>query len=1448
MAKRLYPVYYREVGVRRFSELMAPRLQLIQKLELPKSAIYHFLSTDPGVMGPSENDYLLSKETGPLWVEFVPDLAEKQGAPRRKPSFQVNRIALEYRAKNKRFKLLKDISTVEKNPIATIIENYAHLNDAYIYRKTLTTWYDQWWNNARTMWTHVNDLAERSERNQYLVIRLPETLPKLSSLRQAAETPSRMTLQKFKTNDELLFLDFFRFLGMQREESAMGILTEKALQRLNIIFTDGAFFSMLSMDLMEAWRASLKRPDKDLDKQTLFPYQKRWLMYVTKLWMQNQDEETLQQMEEERLEDNNAGGAGQDDDEYDEYDEATPNEKPTYQDGPHEEDTFDDVIDPTAGSTDEDDDDDDAFDPESQSVRRIPGVDIVAETTEEEEAQLADDVFDLEPTASDADVVDPLAPTGEETHETYIDNIQAAVMEKANQLADAGQLSGVQYKAAVRNAGQINEIPAPDGSDKSLAEFIEVTPEDAEVKKVEVLPDSDVVVDKSMLTSSLAEMDRKYVTDVMQKDIAASVVAVQQAGYPVTGYSVEEVTDVMGTYLVVNIKLAPVGGQPSSFQVLIPKVNEEGIYEVNGVKYRMRKQRVDLPIRKVSPNEVALSTAYGKVFVVRSERVVNNVGRWLSRELTILSRTPDSQLKSLKRGNVFVQTEKTPFWFSTLAQNFVSAQYGEWQLSFDYSHLPEFIDKERFYDHLANLNLAFGKNSAGELLLMDKDSQLWVKSPEEVELRAAGSLPEFLGLDISKMPVEAVDLEFLGNRIPVGVALAYYIGLGPLLTHLGVEHRVVARGTRTNLRPDEYAISFDDEHLILSKDDRLATLLVGGFTEYRHYLNYARGLFDAKDIYFNVVDAAGLKIRHLKELDRMASLFVDPISRKILIDMGEPTTFIKLLFRSAELLLTNWSPRVNERQYQRIKGYDKFSELLYREMINAIRDNDNNPQGNRRPISISPVSVWNQILDDSASILVEETNPMIDVKQAEEVTYSGTGGRSKRSMTRPTRAYDETDVGVISEGTKDSGDVGISAYLAPNANITSVYGMTRDYDPEIDGPASVMSTSALAVPAADRDDPKRLMFVGIQQNQMIAAIGNDVQPWRTGGETVLAQRVSKNFARSAKGDGVISALTKNAVTVTYDDKELGEDVFEIGTIIGKGPGSYYPHDLITDYKVGDVVKNLDVVVFHKYYFKRDWWNPGQVVWRSGVLCLTGILDIPETHEDSSYSFENLTERFVTSVVKTRSIIVDGRLNIRGLIKVGDMVEPRTILATLEEPLATDLSEENPEAVEALRKLSQFNPRADVHGEVIKIDVLYRADIEDMSETMAKVVTDADKARAKRVKELRLKEATNGRITTGNVRIDGDPLGESQVAIRIFMRYENGAGMGDKGTFAAQMKSVTSGVGHGVNKTEDGRTLDALFSGTSIANRIVTSAETVGSTNLYLLYGTEKAVDIYFNEE
>lgn len=1446
MAKLKYLDYYRQFGVRRYQELLSPRLRLVQLLQLPRYAVYHYTATDPSLIGPPENEYMLSKESAQLWISFADDLATKQGAPRRDQRFQLPRAKLDYRASHRRFRLVTDLSTVEKNINAQIVANYAHLNHMYIYRPTLTRWYDEWFNVRKTIWSKANEIAQQSDRQHFLLFRIPSTLPKISLMRTTQQAPTRNNLMNFATPEELSFFDFFRWLGTDRENSTMASLDRATLDKLNVVFTDGVYFFTLNLGLLEEWRTGLVKEGEELDKTTLETFQRRWMMAVTRLWSQSANEEEQKQEEEQVLRQERDILADSPDAEYDDRDVVLPNGE-----------DLTTVLDPDeleaelVGGSDEDDDADawNAIVERSfEDVREVPGVEVQPDFQPDEDQDITDDLFEVVTDDTEEEKVDVFdAATLPKTHGEYIQSLSDAVLVRASDLADAGQLSGVQYKAAMRNADAIHEIEAPDGSGLTLAEYVEVKPKAAKLAPAKVMPEADVIVDKSLCKSTLAVWDKHYVEHVMQKDIAAAVVAVQQAGYPVTGYKVEDVVDVMGDYQVITIKLAPVGGVPTTFPVMLPKVRKDGIYVVNGIKYRMRKQRVDKPIRKVSSSEVALSTAYGKVFVKRSERVVNNAGRWLTRQLTAMYYDKSSPLTTLKRGNVFDPAVKVPYYFAVLARNYTQIQFADWDIRLDIKTLPEFIGEDRFNEQLAEGLLTFARNTLGEFLAIDKRNQLYICQSGQTPT-PVGTFPDFFGINAAKMPIEAADLEFMGVRIPVGVVLSYLGGLTPLLEHLKANYRTVPRGSRMGLAPDEFAVSFDDESLIFSKDDRMTTLLLGGFNEYRNYIGYARGAFDNRDIYFNVVDGAGLKVRHLRELELMERLFVDPVSRTLLQNMGEPTDFAMLLLRAVELLLDDWAPNTNDVNYQRFKTYDKFAELVYKDLVGAIRQNENSSQGNRQKISISPVSVWNQILDDSASIVIDETNPMLDIKQGEEATMTGIGGRSKTSLRRARdREYDKSDVGIVSEGTKDSGDVGISAYLAPNANIVSVYGETRPFDEKTDGISSVMSTSALAVPAVDRDDGKRLVFVGIQHNRMIAAEGYDVQPWRTGGETVIAHRVGKLFAAAAQGDGVVKKVTKTALTIQYDDPELGEEVFQLGTIIGKGPGKYYPHDLITDYKVGDRVKDQDVVVFHRLYFKRDWWNPGQVVWRAGVLSLVGILDIPETHEDSSYIFDNLADRLVTPSIKSRTLIVDAHLNIRGLVKIGDHVEPRTILATLEEPIATDLSDESQEAVEALRRMSQYNPRADVHGEVVQIDVLYRAQIEDMSETMAALVGEADKARAKRVKELKLNEATTGRINNSNVRIDGNPLGENQIAIRIFMRYDLGAGMGDKGTFAAQAKSVVSSVGHGVNKTEDGHTLDAIFSGTSIANRIIGSPEVVGTVNLGLLYATERAVDIYFNE-
>jgi hypothetical protein len=41
-----------------------------------------------------------------------------------------------------------------------------------------------------------------------------------------------------------------------------------------------------------------------------------------------------------------------------------------------------------------------------------------------------------------------------------------------------------------------------------------------------------------------------------------------------------------------------------------------------------------LPIRKIAPDRVALTSYYGKTFVFRSEKKVNNYGWWLQNKIT----------------------------------------------------------------------------------------------------------------------------------------------------------------------------------------------------------------------------------------------------------------------------------------------------------------------------------------------------------------------------------------------------------------------------------------------------------------------------------------------------------------------------------------------------------------------------------------------------------------------------------------------------------------------------------------------------------------------------------------------------------------------------------------------------------------------------------------------
>jgi hypothetical protein len=75
----------------------------------------------------------------------------------------------------------------------------------------------------------------------------------------------------------------------------------------------------------------------------------------------------------------------------------------------------------------------------------------------------------------------------------------------------------------------------------------------------------------------------------------------------------------------------------------------------------------------------------------------------------------------------------------------------------------------------------------------------------------------------------------------------------------------------------------------------------------------------------------------------MNQMFVDPITRDLLIEMKEPTDFRGLLIRSAQMLLNDQHPKEFDGAFMRIKGYERFAGAVYNELVETLRGSKAKP-------------------------------------------------------------------------------------------------------------------------------------------------------------------------------------------------------------------------------------------------------------------------------------------------------------------------------------------------------------------------------------------------------------------------------------------------------------------------------------------------------------------------
>lgn len=1429
--------FYRKFGVRLLPQVAMPAMHDLKFLEFPRESIYHYLPFDGLTDGPANDDPLLRNIKHAIPVHHTVMLTSMEGNPHRMagdPNAQVR----EYLRTHRRMRRVMSIEQALKDKDTPLIVNYALINKLYRYPANIFTHYWRWRNLFTTFVDEFTRLAATSSRQHYLFLHAPKTLPSVRQLTDAAKEFNATANRYFREPEAYLLLELWKwFDSNDTTTSLLAHLPKEKIHLLNFVFLEGGKWCVINFGVLNSFYQP--HPEQEIDpafvlkarqRVTGIQMGKRVLrMYMSIMETRNAALKEL--LEQER---------GQ---EQAQQEQAAPVI------------TEDDTSEPAAQHAE---DAAQASQGETASTKitsdlsaALPPVSIIDEeefenlpkeefhrVIDEQDAEIDQDLMQLEEISSKM--------LQESSHDSLEDILkegaehtpEKGVIELCEKLATTGSISAAEYRKYVKSAEAYKSIKAPVG-EGSLAEFLPIPSETLKIAEGEQMPDSNVVVDKTMLKSSVNLFDSKYVNHVLHRDIANTVMAVQNAGVAVVGYKVDKVDDILGGYEEHVLRLSPVVGQPSTLRMKLPVIREDGTYVTNGVKYRLRKQRGDLPIRKTDPNVVALTSYYGKCFITRGRRNSDNYGYWLCNQVMAKSLDKnDHFLDHPITDNVFDKTLLAPRSYTALSTTFSALiVQGRYRVRFD--HAKAVVEDQVESAYAGNLYL--GKDTQSEdTLWLEHTGQ--VKLLQNGELMDLGSLEDFLGINIASAPVEYTTARVFGKDIPVGVILGLEMGMQALLGALRVQPRVIPAGTRgAPVGVHEWALRFSDETWVFDRKDKLAALILGGFLEYEKSLKlFSVHSFDKRGVYINLLETNGVGVRFVRELDLMNQMFVDSITRDLLIEMGEPTTLRGLLFRANQMLLTDEHPDELDPAFMRIKGYERISGAIYAELVHSLRQHNSALGKASIGVQMNPYAVWKRVSEDPAKLQVSEINPISTLKDAEAVTYLGEGGRGRLSMTKNTRGYHPNDMGTISEATVDNSDVSINIHTSADPQFTSLRGMSKRFDLENPNPTALLSTSALLSPASDRDDPKRVNFVSIQQKHAIACHGYHQALVRTGYEAVLAHRTDDLYAFTAKKPGKVRSIVAKGVIVDYADGS--SEGYELGRRFGNAQGLTVAHEIVTPLKEGDEVQVGDCIVYNTGFFEPDFFDPKRVVWKNSLNVRTVLWESSQTHEDSSSISKRISTQLSTRITKVKMVVLDFKQAISGLVKAGDKVVSDTVLCLIEDEVTASNKLFNEQSIETLKILSAQAPRAHVQGEVEKVEVFYHGDKEDMSESI-KELADWGDAQLKKQAQAVGRKVNTGRVD-GGFRIDNNALGLDQVAVKIYITTHVGAGVGDKGVFANQLKTCFGEVLEQPMTTEDGQEVDAIFGYRSLEARIVESPMVIGTTATLLRLIGERAVAIY----
>jgi hypothetical protein len=977
-------------------------------------------------------------------------------------------------------------------------------------------------------------------------------------------------------------------------------------------------------------------------------------------------------------------------------------------------------------------------------------------------------------------------------------------------------------------------------------------------------------INKSALQGTgFTKISKAYEENLMDRDIVQTFVNLSKIsdGFEITNVEVTDISDVNNLINNWRVSLRSKStGRLNTINIRVPKVNN-GKFYYNGTWYNIGKQDFPIPILKLNPKRVMLTSNYNKITVERydTKSLVD-----VTSLVKILSNLVNERGESryIKPGT---STTTNARFLSTVEFD----EYAKMWLSFvnKEKKIEIYFNRMQCLKQYGFVSVEDNEFCCGMIdqvpIILNTDTGLTRDERTLTEI-IVNSLPPDLQQAYQKMkPGKRSMFATMnaGGLSPVGVTCCAWEGLTNVLKKVNVEYKIVQ--PRDPVPIGYMGIVFKDCKLVI-KNTISNQLFFNGFNmiETKDYpmADFEVPIMNSNSIYIDIYNKHFFKqYSQLTTFITCYNFFVDAVTYDVCSHYNIPNDVVGMLIYAVNMLADNNFVVEQTSSLYRIRSTEVIPAIIHDKIAHAISKYNNSPGSKSRDhmLKFNQNSVILELVTLGTTESSSALNPMVELHQGETITQRGFHGVNEdRAYTKYKRSYHDTMIGKEALSTPNSASVGINRQLVADPKIESVRGYTSTDGPDTQyNDLQLASFSELLTPGTvSHDDAVRTAIATSQTSHIVSTAAAAPVLISNGVDEIAPTSLSDEFSVTADEDGKVIEIKDNFMIIKY--KSGKTQAVQLGDRYHANPASgfYVDNKLTTHLKANDSFKKGEVIAYHEKFFTRGF--DGVVRLNVGPIAKVAFMSTYSTYEDSGMMTESFSRKLASNITMLETIKLDATANVESIVKIGDEVEigdPLVVLGlgdtgdkSVDNFLKSFRADSGSSIIDSAKRVFKSKHA----GKVVDIKMYTTKSMDRLSDSLFKILDAHFKDNAKKKKVLDKYDKSSAVYKMG-VMLD-HPTGplkgqeikgiRTDVLIEIFIEHEDLQSVGDKLVAYAASKQVIAEVvpvgEEPYTESNPDEEISVFVSARSILKRMIPSITVTATGNKVLIETKKKIKEIW----